>query len=392
MNWIVSRHYSNKAKTGGHSPVFALRFVIITSIILIQNSCKEAQTNNPTIDFSINRLVINPLSSEQSITTKRIIELDGKSLLVYFDRNTSTVHLKSLYDNSVDSMIIPEIEQVAQYKCWSAPESGIFFTNFLVVDSTGCFLGTEYQTNRIVQICKDSLKPIEVDISDKSISTTYSSIQYDGNKTLIPIRGGKDFFSYSVALVEGLGTSQQQSQFHHPYPNSKLLRDPYLTQTSSILAYDRIYTSFAFDDSLHITDLETGKFWKMKAATAQQLKFQVNENLEPISDRVEHIRKIEYYSHLIHDPYRELFYRVAVVTSDTVLGGIQPTWFHKPWKLLVFNNDLQKLKEVDFTGFDNCYREVLVSREGLYLGKNFIEDYTFLFDTLKFDLFEITVN
>ncbi len=353
-------------------------------------ACSAENSHDFNLKFS--KSLSFPLDTLSSRSAFEFLEMEDKAVFVWVNSESSSIKINSVFDKSIDSTIYLKHFEKRSYSCWAAPKTGIFITGLGLLDGSDNLLMKEHGNNKLIEVRHDSAVAFDVGAKDKELSTTYSKINHDGDYLLINVRGGKEFYSHSVLLVKNFGSRDQTSELLHPFPNLDFTRNPYLTIPSSVIVHDKVYTSFAYEDSIHVYDITNGINHKVEAKTDSALNIKKLKENEHINDRVQFVNDDEYYTFLIYDEFRDLFYRIAVLRGEKVLDDLPSTWSHKPWKLLVFNSKFQKLKEIDFTGFDYWYREVYPTREGLIIGKNFMEDFIHKFDSLKFDLYEINVN
>lgn len=97
------------------------------------------------------------------------------------------------------------------------------------------------------------------------------------------------------------------------------------------------------------------------------------------------------YRSILFDPYRKLYYRIAVLPLKDVEGKQYfPNSYEQEFSIIVLDQDFKKLKEVFFPGKTYNFFNVKVSKQGVILLRNNEFDETLNEDLLKIDIFDLS--
>jgi hypothetical protein len=81
------------------------------------------------------------------------------------------------------------------------------------------------------------------------------------------------------------------------------------------------------------------------------------------------------YHKVMHDQYRKLYYRIALHRQKYQgPDGSNLALYQKPWSIVVFDENFQKLGEQDFEAKQFFPKDVFIGKEGLYISNAKVPD------------------
>jgi hypothetical protein len=324
-----------------------------------------------------------------SVTDKTFDQIHGKSALIYYDRSNQLIRMRGLGNDNLDSSIRINEFSNGVYDCWIAKEGDLIIDGFVVDEVSGNLIVHEFEQNEFTKISDNGFKKHKVDLGKKHIVTPYSNLQIANQFLGAVVVGGEsmeDFFSSSFLLVYDHFKDETSHKLVVPYPTKKRMINSHLRIPSAALTPEFAIVSFGYCDSLLAYNLKTSELETHLAVSEKELKLiEFDPN---VPDKSGFWQFQEGYSSVHYDEYRHLIYRITMHKNKQRYFTSQEAMFHKDFSIIVFNDQFEKLGEFFFDGSQYCYREIYSVPEGLIIGKNFIHDFEFKFDSLEFDIFQ----
>jgi hypothetical protein len=157
----------------------------------------------------------------------------------------------------------------------------------------------------------------------------------------------------------------------------------------------RFVYSFGFDESITVASLDHKDIQKVPA------KSKYINYLNPREKRLDDSRlftkrlcEAPYYGNLIHDPYRNVYYRVAF--PETEMEELDTSTYNdiissgrKRFSIIILDKDFNIIGETLFPDYKYCCRAMFVEKEGLYIRSNHVMDPDFVEDKLMFTCFDL---
>lgn len=176
------------------------------------------------------------------------------------------------------------------------------------------------------------------------------------------------------------------------YPSSTEHAAPSLVYSVYIEeGIDYFIVGFVHDAVLFKVDKQTGKLWgEYKVSSQYPIDFSSTKGITD-GKILTDFRETNYrYYQILYDPYRKVFYRQVLHPNPEFDSSIQffstmdaPQGF----SILIFNEDFEKLGEVDFPAKTYGYQGWYVGTEGLYISKSNYNNPEMREDFMDFDLF-----
>ncbi|GAB2617717.1 DUF4221 family protein [Belliella aquatica] len=146
-------------------------------------------------------------------------------------------------------------------------------------------------------------------------------------------------------------------------------------------------------DYLLIYDLQNGKVSKKPAKSNLDKEVPRPYTGAPKGDQADKttLSALRYRA-IIYDPWKSLYYRVAVLPLSDVDGKQYfPNSYEQEFSILTLDQDFNLLKEVFFPGKVYNHFNISVSKKGLLLMKNNQFDQTLKEDSLRIDIFDLSI-
>jgi hypothetical protein len=167
------------------------------------------------------------------------------------------------------------------------------------------------------------------------------------------------------------------------------------------LAYSRCFDgsrfiySFRFEESITVASLDHKDIQKIPA------KSKYIKNINPREERIDDMRlsvkrlcEAPFYERLIHDPYRNVYYRGAY--PETEMEELEGSTYSDIWasgrkrfSIIILDKDFNIIGETLFPDYKYCCRSMFVEKEGLYIWSNHVMDPDFEEDKLMFTCFDL---
>lgn len=146
-------------------------------------------------------------------------------------------------------------------------------------------------------------------------------------------------------------------------------------------------------DYLLIYDIQNGKMSKKSAKSILDKEISKPYPGTPRADQPDNttLSGLRYRT-IIYDPWKSLYYRIAVLPLSDVDGKQYfPNSYEQEFSILVLDQDFNLLKEVFFPGKVYNHFNISVNRKGLLLMKNNQFDQTLNEDSLRIDIFDLSL-
>ncbi len=177
------------------------------------------------------------------------------------------------------------------------------------------------------------------------------------------------------------------------YPSSIRFVHPGLTNTIYLAeAEDYFVVGFVHDPVLYKVDKLSGELLGSFTVHSQYPVDFIPSKGMPVEKLGEFREKNYRYFQVVYDPYRRVFYRqVLHPNHDYEIGTRYYSTMDRPesFSIMIFDEDFNKLGEVDFPSSTYGYQMWYVGPEGLYISKSNYNNPDMREDFMDFDLFEL---
>ena len=191
-----------------------------------------------------------------------------------------------------------------------------------------------------------------------------------------------------------------QLQYELPYPYPRLVKDNEPTSGGVVINSSRIFNgkefvySFFFDENILIAnvDHQEARKYQIKSKYINKVRIEkriFNEQYE----RAKYNYGVACYGNLIHDPYRNIYYRFAYPSVELENGpdyvGLTALG-RKKFSIIILDENFNVIGETLFPEWVYCPTVLFVHRDGLYICNNHPMNPSFNEDILSFECFEVS--
>lgn len=339
------------------------------ALIILLTSCK----------YSIKLVEKSSYKLSLPAQASTVSNFQGKDVILWFDDEHSKIHIKSLFDKSLDSSMSIPINKSGQYDCRMAPQQGVWITK-LTFSDVGSILCTEYNSKDIVEIRNDSIFSYTYNLPYKDFSRSggfASNIIQFGDTLVLNLSSISNHFQpeepRTICITNWRG-SNPKYHFLHPLPSAGSKEYPvfgWIPMNYLAVKDGMFYSSFEYSDSIFISRLDGGSQTRIDASAHIPLNNSYFKNPDEYfkHPHLDRFKDLEKYHRLIYDPYNKLFYRI--IARKTILESNEDNLVvnFKPFQILVFDSDFKKIDEIDFTD-KYLFRWVYPTSKGLLVGYN----------------------
>lgn len=199
-----------------------------------------------------------------------------------------------------------------------------------------------------------------------------------------------------VLMLDTISGSLNESELRFPaVMTTEEMRGNKLDKTDCSSCYNgqNFVYSFFFDEDIYMVSLD-GKVQKRVKAKSNYLPKIYNGKKVPsdISQLLELICSVPMYGNLIYDQYREVYYRFVYPETELVKGeNLKDIWDlgRSKFSVIILNKNLDIIGETLFPEDKYASRLFFVSKDGLYISTNFIENPHYSDDQLYFQRIDL---
>jgi hypothetical protein len=229
----------------------------------------------------------------------------------------------------------------------------------------------------------------------------YASVSFNQNLDYPNYWKGNEMFSYELESKKFTPNiaSFQSDFFGNAYPGNAMLLYGYTFNPKT----SECVRSFPADPTLYVEYLETGKKHQKTVKSkyfdvvktypfTEDTKKMPQDELVKMTDEFFYEKSNE-YAHIKYDPYRDVYYRFILHGTGkkpNKLVGNYEIIYGKRLSIIVMNSDFNILGESEiFPSGKYNYEISFISKEGLWLSRNFPHKSNIDEDKMVFELFEL---
>lgn len=226
----------------------------------------------------------------------------------------------------------------------------------------------------------------------KFMATAFQTLVQLGNTLHVCIEPNRRVEHDPVSVTIDMNTKEiKMLPFDYPdYPGSEVKLKRYGLEAHYSRCYDgkHFIYSFHYDENIYIATPAHDSIRKVPVKSKYFDTVQLPDELRASS---EDFCVNAWYSNLLYDPYREVYYRIAYPPS-TLDKGVRPMeliqFGRKNFSIIILDKDFRILGETLFP--DNTYNPqiMLVRPEGLYISGSHYLNPRFDDDVLSFRMYE----
>ena len=234
-------------------------------------------------------------------------------------------------------------------------------------------------------------------IPQSSGSFHYTPLVFIDSKLYLSQKPWQNNPIYTTPLCVVVDTASQKS-YTLPYPFTLIVKDDNQA-VGNIISFSRIFNdkefvySFFYDENIYVASIDHQEVRKYPIKSKYINKLTIENN--NFNDRYEYA-KYNYgtkcYGNLIHDPYRNLYYRFAYPDVELENGpdyaGLTALG-RKKFSIIILDKKFNVIGETLFPEWIYCPTVFFVHRDGLYINNNHPMNPTFNEDILSFQCFEV---
>lgn len=366
--------------------------------LVLLNSCHQ----KAFVEISKKSLVLD-LENEGRIQNLFNTSLNNEEVLVAYDVVNSELHVRSLFNKRINEIYdLNKLTTLNQYSCVGAEPNKPFFRAIGLTEER-TILALEYETNRLF-----ILNQRDTIVFNTLSNQAYSAPNQGGLKLIdsnliLSFMGATEdhaYFEESTAIFDL--RNENHSTHFIPYPEifnfykSNQLVRPYLLIIDSLA-----YITFALKEYAIAYNLETAALDTIKLQNSNPPQFQDYRVLEkPLFNSYREQQSFienseELYGPLLHDPFRNLYYRMCIRASSVPREEYisDSAILNKTCEMLVYDSDFEPLYVYELDGSLDP-RSMLVTSKGILIAKKEMkrESFDFTPKRIKMSFFLLKVN
>ena len=232
-----------------------------------------------------------------------------------------------------------------------------------------------------------------------SWSFSYTPLVFIDSKLYLPQRPWQGNPISKTPLCVVIDTLNQQN-YALPCPFPQLIKDnEYSHVMSDVISFSRIFNgkqfvySFFGDEDIYVIPVDHQEVFKYKAKSKyiNRIKIETRSFDNPYAS-AKYRYGAPFYGNLIHDPYRNLYYRFAHPEVELEDGpDYMSLTVHgrKKFSIIILDENYNVIGETLFPEWVYCPTVLFVHRDGLYICNNHPMNPSFNEDMLSFECFEV---
>lgn len=176
------------------------------------------------------------------------------------------------------------------------------------------------------------------------------------------------------------------------YPGSDIKLKKYGLEDSFSRCYDgkHFIYSFYYDENIYIATPSHDSIEKRPIKSKYFEKVQLPDELKATP---QDFCLNAWYGNLLYDPYREVYYRIAYPSSESMDKGVRPvelfSYGRKNFSIIILDKDLNIIGETLFPDYTYNSWVLFVAKDGLYISSSHYLNPNFSDDLLSFHKFEL---
>lgn len=205
--------------------------------------------------------------------------------------------------------------------------------------------------------------------------------------------------NYFKSPVESIIRFDSEEILSFPTQYSKRYLEGYYGFSNQV--FRTVYNEFSFysfpiDPNIYVYNRKSNNLKIVGGRTSYQKTEPISLELEHKNNsniKMRHAYQIPFYHQVIYDPYRKYYYRffsksLSLKNED----GTYNSWGDKELILMVFNSNLELLKEINLGKHKYSTKKSFVTKEGLFISYAHYKNKQYDKSSIKFDLFQFSEN
>jgi hypothetical protein len=235
-------------------------------------------------------------------------------------------------------------------------------------------------------------------ITNASWSFFYTPLVFIDSKLYLPQHSWQRNPISKTPLCVVIDTLNQQ-HYELPCLFPQLIKDNEWGIISEFTSFSRVFNgkqfvySFFADENIHVisVDHQEAQKYKAKSKYINRIVFE-SRTFDNVYASAKYRYGAPFYGNLIHDPYRNHYYRFAYPKVDLEDGpdyvGLTALG-HKKFSIIILDENFNVIGETLFPEWAYCPTVLFVHRDGLYICNNHPMNASFDENILSFECFEV---